>query len=181
MALIEIYHVVADMYPIADSQSIHEGMCIKFDALGSVQICDTAGERILGIAGDNTVVSTSNANKATPFSANLTIGANGANRQWTQNIVSDFFDETRASDKLIVYTGGGKFATDQYDTTILTWTPNTVLYTNASGLISTTAGAAVPMGILAQGPTAYPSGVPGTDTVDGSNTLGDFITFVLIH
>ena len=37
------------------------------------------------------------------------IGANGAGSRWTENRVSDFYDETKASDKITVYNGGGKF------------------------------------------------------------------------
>jgi len=121
MALIEIYHVVADMHPV-DDQTIREGMLVKLDANASVIPCNVASERPIGVAGDNTVLSASNANKSTPYSANLTIGANGANAQWTQNRVSDYGNETLASAKMTVYSGGGKFATDQYDGTVLTWT-----------------------------------------------------------
>jgi len=179
MALIEIYHVVADMYPIADDQTIREGMCVNLNANSQIELANVAGERCIGIAGDSTALSANASNLSTPYSSNLTLGANGANRSWTQNRVSDLAgNETLASNMITVYNGGGKFATDQYSATITTWTPMAPLYTDANGQLSTTAGANVQVGVLTQGPSAYPSGVPGTD-VTGSISLGDFITFVL--
>ena len=179
MALIEIYHVVADMYPIADDQTIREGMCVNLNANSQIELANVAGERCIGIAGDNTVLSGSATNLATPYSSQLTLGAGGANQSWTQNRVSDLAgNETIASDKITVYNGGGKFATDQYASTITTWTPMAPLYADANGQLTTAAGAGNVVGVLTQGPAAYPSGVPGTD-VQGSISLGDFITFVL--
>jgi len=182
MALIEIYHVNADMYNIADDQTIREGMCADLDANGLAQVQATAGDYCIGIFGDNTALSGSATNLATPYSANLTLGASGANQSWTQNRVSDLSgNETIASDKITVYNGGGKFQTDQYDATITTWTPMAPLYSNASGQLTTTAaGNNYILGLLTAGPAAIPSGVPGTD-VQGSISLGDFITFVQTH
>ena len=185
MALIEIYHVVADMYPVHD-QTIREGMCVRLDAAGQVVPAIATGA-VLGIAGDSTVVSASNASKSTPYSAQLTIGANAdgtvRSTQWTQNRVSDAFNETLASGKMTVYNSGGKFATDQYDTAVLTYTPASGvagdLYSTAAGLLTNTDGGGYQVGRCVAAPTAYPSGVPGTDTTDGSLSLGTFITFVL--
>lgn len=188
MALIEIYHVVADMYPIAAAQTIREGMCVRLNAAGEV-IPAIATLDVMGLAGDSTAVSASAASKSTPYSAQLTIGANSdgtvRSTQWTQNRVSDAYNETLASGKMTVYHGGGKFATDQYDTTVLTFTcdSNTTadLYSNAAGLLTNVNGGGQRIGRCVAVPTAYPSGVPGTDTTDGSLSLGTFITLILIH
>ena len=187
MALIEIYHVVADMYPIAAAQTIREGMCVRLNAAGEVVPAIATGH-VLGIAGDSTVVSASAASKSTPYSAQLTIGANSdgtvRSTQWTQNRVSDLYNETLASNKMTVYNSGGKFATDQYDTTVLTFSPAGAagdLFSNAAGLLTNVDGTGYQVGRCVAAPAAYPSGVPGTDTTDGSLSLGTFITLILIH
>jgi hypothetical protein len=181
MALIPVQHVVADQYPtdpdwdFTVNGTIEAGQCVELGATGFVQLVDTAGDRVLGIAGDNLM----NAGGGTPYAANLTIGAGGNRQTSTQNRVSDFFDETVASSLLTVYTGGGRFLTDQYSD--LTYAANEQLYTDANGNISNVnAGAGVVVGVCVTVPGAYPSGVPGTD-VSGSITLGNYIEFVLIH
>jgi len=175
MALIEIYHVVADMYPIADSQDIREGMCVRLNADGEVEAAVHNSTDIIGIAGDNTVSSNTTADKATPFSDNLTIGTQ---QQWTQNRVSDAFNETLASGKMTVYMGGGKFATDQYEEDG-TFAVGTTLHCDANGQLTDNDAGSNIVGVCVGTPTAYPSGVPGTDTTDGSLSLGNFLTFVL--
>jgi len=182
MALIPVYHVVADMYPVdpdwsfAVNGTIQAGQCVDVAAAGGfIGLVNTAGNRVLGIAGDNLM----NAGGGTPYAANLTIGAGGNRTASTQNRVSDFFDETIASSKLTVYTGGGRFLSDQYAD--LAFTPNQQLYSDANGNISNVAaGNAIVMGVCVTTPGAVPSGVPGTD-VTGSITLGNYIEFVLIH
>lgn len=176
MALIEIYHVVADMYPVADSQTIREGMAISLNTDGEAEAAN-ATDVVFGIAGDNTASSSTDANKATPYSANLTIGASGASQKWTENRVSDAYNETLASGKMTVYTGGGKFATDQY--AAVTFAVGEGLYSDANGLLTNVDGGGSVVGTVVATPTAYPSGVPGTDTTDGSLSLGTFLTFIL--
>jgi len=176
MALIEIYHVVADMYPIAASQSIREGMCVGLNTDGEAEAADATAQ-IFGIAGDNTVVSASNTDKSTPYSAALVTGASGASTKWTENRVADAYNETTASGKMTVYTGGGKFATDQYAD--VTFVVGNALYSDANGKLTNVDGGGSIVGTVVALPTAYPSGVPGTDTVDGSLSLGTFLTFIL--
>ena len=187
MALIPIYHVVADQLPIDASntgRSIIAGQVVKLAGDGSVMACDTAGEVYYGIAGDTQAdTPPANANNLyTAYQASLNIGANGATTRWTQNRVSDMFDETAASGLLTVFTSGGKFATDQYAAARAAHlNPNTAVYTDATGLLTDVAGAGNMVGIITEGPSAYPSGVPGVDTADNSLSLGTFVTFRLWH
>ena len=180
MALIPVQHVVADQYPtdpdwaFATDGTIEAGQVVELGTTGFVQLVDTAGDRPLGIAGDNLM----NAGGGTPYSSSLTIGAGGNRQTSTQNRVSDFFDETVASALLTVYNGGGRFLTDQFAD--LAYSTNDELFADANGNLSNaTAGNAIVVGICVAVPGAYPSGVPGTD-VSGSITLGNYLEFVLI-
>jgi len=180
MALIPVQHVVADQFNVdpdwdfTTNGTIEAGQLVELSGAGFVQLVDTAGDRPLGIAGDNLM----NAGGGTPYSASLTIGAGGNRQTSTQNRVSDFFNETVASALLTVYNGGGRFLTDQYAD--LSYSPNDQLYADANGDFSnTSAGSAVVVGVCVTVPGAYPSGVPGTD-VSGSITLGNYLELILI-
>jgi hypothetical protein len=116
----------------------------------------------------------------------LTIGANGAGNRWTENRVSDFFDETTASQKITVYNGGGKFwiSSDLLDADA-TIAGGTYLIPSAA----TTAGewddagsAGTETAIAVGGVQGYDSGVPGTDVTNGpggSISLGDYFPIIL--
>jgi hypothetical protein len=180
MALIEIYHVVADMYDVDPdfTTDLVEGMCVRLAADGTVAPANTSNP-VFGIAGDTQ----SDTQAGTPYAADLTIGADGAAQRSTQNRVSDFYNETLASGKMTVYTGGGKFATDQYDTTD-SYTPGAALFTDDDGQLTVDGTGTDDFNIIgrvAAAPAAYPSGVPGTDTTDGSLSLGTFLTFILVN
>ena len=182
MALIVEYHVTADMYPVG-STAITAGMLVEFVAGASV-ITPAAldSELALGVAGDSAL---SQEGQTTAFSAQVTIGANGAGTRFTENRVSDFYDETTASQKITVYNGGGKF-----------WISEDLFDTNGSGITSgeklqvsgavagewadaasNNAGEMVAISVGAN--QAYDSGVPGTDTSNGSISLGNFVPVVL--
>lgn len=183
MALIEIQHVIADMYNVDPdwTDAIVEGMLVKLNANGYVEACDTAGELVLGVAGD-TQANTGGAETGssnTPYADELVINSNGAKR-WTQNRVSDFFDETLASGKLTVYQSGGKFATDIYEDTVDSAVPGNLLYTSDNGKLTTaSAGDENIVGICTAAVAEWDSGVPGIDTAKGSITLGDYVEFKL--
>lgn len=172
MALIEVYHVVADYYDVDPDYTgtIIEGQAVTLDANGYVAPTD-AGDAVIGIAGDS--ISTSG---ATEWSANVTINGAGATKT-TENRVANAGDETLGSGKLTVYTSGGKFRSDQYDAT-QTYAPGDTLYATDDGNLTTEAATNSVVGTVVEGPSAFPSGVPGTD-VDGSISLGTFVTFVL--
>ena len=183
MALIEIQHVVADMYSVDPdwTDAIVEGMLVKLNTSGLIEACDTAGELVLGIAGDtqaDTAPAGGTGTSNTPYADQLVINANGGTR-WTQNRVSDFYDETLASGKITVYQSGGKFATDIYESTVDTALPSNPLYTSANGKLTTTPGAGNIVGICTTAAAAWDSGVPGIDTAKGSITLGDYVEFKL--
>lgn len=167
MALIEIFHIVANELPVLAGQSIIEGQFVKLDSTtGSIKICDTAGEKPFGLAADT---------KST--SASGLPSTNSSSQGAFVNRVSDSFDETKASGYMTVYTNGGRFATNQYGT--VSGTAGASLYVDINGKATTTAaGANFVVGTLISGPSAYASGVPGID-VNGSLTLGNYIDFKL--
>ena len=182
MALIVEYHVVADMYPIGGT-AIQAGMLVALDSSGLAVPAPTSTNpdvKAVGIAGDSKL---SSAAQTTAYSDTVVIGADGAATKWTSNRVSDFYDETVASQKITVYNGGGKFwiSTDLFDA------PSSVVVGNTLGISSGTAGyweeaATVTnddiCGIAVGIAQAYPSGVPGTDTTDGSISLGNYIPVI---
>ena len=183
MALIVEYHVVADMYPVAET-AITAGMIVSLNTAGQVVPAPTTvvgnAQVAVGIAGDSYLTAEG---QTTAYSDQVVMGADGGATRWTENRVSDFYNETAASQKMTVYNGGGKFwiSSDLFDGDG-TVTPGLTL--TVSG---TTAGewedaAAATnddiIGVAVGAVQAYPSGVPGTDT-DGHITLGDFVPVVL--
>lgn len=183
MALIVEYHVNADMYPVG-SGAIEAGMLVALVSDVIVASPDAGSRLSLGIAGDSALTAEG---QTTAYSAQLTIGANGAGQRWTENRVSDFFDETTASQKITVYNGGGKF-----------WISSTLFDSNGSGIAAgnvlqlaatdgewagtVTAGDGDDVGIAVGAVQGYDSGVPGTDVTNGSGgsmTLGDYVPVVL--
>jgi hypothetical protein len=181
MALIVEYHVNADMYAVGTG-AITAGMAITLTAAGLAEAAPTgsAGKLVLGIAGDSALAAEG---ATTAYSANLTIGANGNGTRFTENRVSDFYDETTASQNVTVYNGGGKFfiSQDLFDDSATDGTIGTYLIPSAS----TTAGewsagaAGTETAIVVSAVAGYDSGVPGTDTSSGSISLGDYVGVVL--
>jgi hypothetical protein len=180
MALIVELHVLADQYPVGAS-AIKAGMLVGLTNGLAVPLPTNANpdQVALGIAGDSKLTS---AGQTTAYSDQVVIGADGAGSRWTENRVSDFYDETLASQKITVYNGGGKFwiSADLFDNDGAGMTAGTLLKGSGS-----TAGEWVGsgtdddvVGLAVSGLTAYPSGVPGTD-IDGHMTLGNFINVVL--
>jgi len=182
MALIPRQHVVALNLPVDPdwdftvNGTIEAGLLVELDANGFVQAVVTAGDYCIGFAGDNLM----NAGGGTAYSAALAIGANGAQTTNTQNRVSDFFNETVSSGLMTVYQGGGRFFTDQFAD--VTFTPGDQIYAAAGGAATNVAaGNNFIIGYCAAAPTAYPSGVPGTDTADNSISLGTFLDVITTH
>jgi len=141
--------------------------------------------RTIGVAGDtesNTTAGSAYANGTYVAGAlGAVINSSGARRQ-LQPRVSDMYNETAASGKITVYHSGGKFATDQLEAGFTTADTAALvgheLYVGATGkLQSTDAGNGQIVATLVGPLNAYPSGVPGTDTLDGSMSLGDFLVF----
>ena len=173
MALIPVYHVVPSYYPVdpaydAVNSPIIMGMFVTIDSNGYVAKASTTNA--IGVAGDSIATDQG----YTPFAADIVISGGGATRS-TSNRVSDFFDETRGSGKLTVYHSGGEFWSDQYEGN-LNVLPAADVYVSANALL--TESGSVVVGRLIEGPTDYPSGVPGTD-VQGSITLGSYVRFKL--
>ncbi len=136
-------------------------------------------------------------NPTTSLTGALVVGAWGAQQRFSQNRIADNYNEVLASGKMTVYHSGGEFWTDQYElthtggTTIADYVPATQL--GISGSTETTSSSefyqvggrftddntAVAfqlVGWTLTSPTAYPSGVPGTETgftslPEGGNSL----------
>jgi len=179
MALIVEYHVVAEMYPVG-TEAISAGMLVQLNAAGNVIPITGADSTIaLGVAGDSALAAEG---QTTAYSDQVTIGADGANSRWTENRVSDFYDETAASAKITIYNGGGKFwiSSDLVGAASAAVAVNSLMESSATaGAWDVGAAAASQVvGICVSGVTGYPSGVPGTD-VDGSITLGDYFAVSL--
>lgn len=168
MALVELYHVIADIYAVDSSAEITEGMVVMQNAAADIVVATGAGGTIaLGLAGDNKI-NTGNSS-----------GLPGAADGWQNRVSDPNFDETSASGKMTVYHSGGKFATDQYDTT-LTFAIGDALYSDATGKLTNVASAnAQVIGYCVATPAAYPSGVPGTD-INGDISLGTFMELKLV-
>jgi hypothetical protein len=178
MALIVEYHVVADMYPVG-AGAISAGNLVELTNDLIIAVDGIAATNCIGIAGDSALTAEG---QTTAYSAQLTIGANGAGNRWTENRVSDFYDETTASQKITVYNGGGKFwISDDLLDTAATAAINTLMQRSGTTAgewnIGATAGQEVAVGVGAS--QGYDSGVPGTDTANGSISLGDYFPVVL--
>ena len=178
MALIVEYHVVADMYPVGDT-AISAGMLVSMTAGVIVPSAADPDQQSFGIAGDNRL---SAEGQTTAYSDQLTIGAGGAGSRWTENRVSDFYDETLASQKITVYNGGGKFwiSNDLFDNDGASCAGGLLigLGTIAGDWTDTAVTDDDVCGLCVGASQAYPSGVPGTD-VSGSITLGNYVPVVL--
>jgi hypothetical protein len=181
MALIPEYHVVADMYPVG-ATAITAGMLVTLSS-GLVVPAATntdPDQKALGIAGDSKLTS---AAQTTPYSDTVVLGADGAGTRWTENRVSDFYDETLASQKITVYNGGGKFwiSYDLFDNDAANVAAGNLLKISGStaGKWAESAGTDDDIvGLAVSAKTMYPMGVPGTDT-DGHMSLGYYVNVVL--
>lgn len=181
MALIVEQHVIADNYPVGTT-AIKGGMVVGLNSDGKAvpAYADAATPILpLGIAGDSAL---DEEGQTTADSESVVIGAEGAASKYTSNRVSDFYDETTASGKITVYTGGGKFwISEDLIESVDSVAPMDTLYTAASGnagYYSETTTDATEVAKAVGEKQAYQSGVPGTDT-RGSMTLGNFVPIVL--
>lgn len=180
MALIVEYHVVADMYPVDTTNSISAGMAINLTAAGVARPAPVNADDCIGIAGDSSLNAQG---QTTAYSAQVVIGADGAGTRWTENRISDFYDETVASQKITVYNGGGKFhiSEDLFDAPngIVVGARLQVSAANAGEYISGATQGTDTIAVTVGTNTAYDSGVPGTATTDGSMSLGNYIPIIL--
>ncbi len=179
MALIVEYHVVADMY-VVGAAAITAGMLVDLDANGAARACTAATDLSIGIAGDSALAAEG---QTTAYSAQLVIGADGGGTRWTENRVSDFYDETTASQKITVYNGGGKFwvSSDLLDAGVAL-VPGEFMRVGATAgfwLDGGTNAVGDTVGIAVGAVQAYDSGVPGTATANGSMSLGDYFPVIL--
>jgi len=172
MALVEKYHVVAAVRPVAVGQTIKEGQIVALNISGQVVLQGANYVNPYGIAGDTK-------NTSQSYMPGVVTGTTANNLGNWQNRVSDYFDETKASGKMTVYHSGGEFATDQFSSNVGAATPMTALYAH-NGMLDVqdqnhTTTYLTFVGWLTQAAAAYPSGVPGTD-VNGDLALGGEVT-----
>lgn len=208
MALFEVFHVVASEIMIDPTDAdqvgdIPQGSLVTLDANGYVTMLNAVDSNppyCIGIAGDSRSQGTTSytaesgqplATLADPLKGALVIGsAVGATpaRRYTQNRVSDYYNEVLASGKMTVYHSGGEFWSDIYDSTV-TYVPASPVYMSDTlpGHFTSTVIANHIVGICLNEPTAYPSGVPGTETgftqlPEGGNSLsfGNFLKVKLL-
>lgn len=187
MALIEVFHVVASnlLIDADDPTDIPQGSIVSLDANGLVQLAtgaaaDTQGVtaaagRPVGVAGDSRSTgitsftpesgSAQSGNPKTSLTGSLIIGGVSPAQRFTQNRVSDNYNEVVASGKMTVYHGGGEFWTSEFIATD-TFTPSTHVFASAAtpGSFTDTVQGGAWVGTVLTSPTDYPSGVPGTDT-----------------
>ena len=177
MALIPVFHVVATEYVVDPdwTTAIYAGEWVTLTDSGTnvyATRADGSTDRVLGVAGDNQT----NSGGGTAYSAQLVVNSSGATR-WSQNRVSDFFNETLASGKITVYNGGGEFKTDKFVGTGA-YSAAAKLYVSTAGVLTTSdAGNGQIVATCVAAAADYPSGVPGTDTTDGSLSLGSYLSF----
>jgi hypothetical protein len=158
MALIEKYHLVAAEKDVAANETIKEGQIVSLNEAGEVVRQSGSFVTPYGIAADT---------KSTTGSSMPGIDAG-----W-QNRATDFYDETRASQKMTVYHSGGEFGTDQFSANVVSATVGEALYAN-NGLLcraeeSTDSGI---VAYLTKAAGLYQSGVPGVDVDVGDIALG---------
>lgn len=147
MGLIEKFHVVASNHPVGDT-NFEEGQLVKLNASQEVVPYDGSGT-VLGVAGDT--------------KSNTASGLPGAYTGWT-NRVSDtnLYDETDASGLVTVYHTGGEFATDQFETDVISAAVGASLYASSNGKLQAASSGSV-VAILTRAAGPYESGVPGVD------------------
>ena len=193
MALIEVYHVIADSFPVNSAATIIEGQLVSLNAADGTIILASgvsggSSTRVIGIAGDTKSVSATGGGSVADTN-DAYVGANATDTPFV-NRVSDSFDETKASGQITVYHAGGRFQSNQYNTSASeTWTVGAPLYSGPTGLFTTfapTSGNDLPVATLTKAPFAADSGVPGLDATSDANgdatnsiTLGTFIEFIL--
>lgn len=219
MALIEVFNHIATNLDIDPdlTTDIPQGSIVTLDSLGLIELCDENTKIPVGIAADSRSTgitsftpesgSALSRNPKTSFEGALVTSAFGDGQRFTQNRVSDNYNEVFASGKMSVYHSGGEFWTDQYEvvadngSTATTFTPGSRLYASDKTSISgsnggkftddstSKTGTGFLVGIVFHSPMGYPSGVPGTGSAatgfqslpEGGNSLsyGSFLHFKL--
>lgn len=203
MALIPLAHAAVTKLPIdpADiaainaggdqaTYGIYQGMVVGVNEFGYVKKASSAVNSFdafaLGLAGDTLA----RVSSYTVYAESLIVGAS-SNKRFSQNRVSDFYNETLGSGLMTVYISGGHFLTDMIDDSVTYTVGDRLLpMDNQTGLISnaTSGGSNYrDVGFLVSGPTTYPSGVPGnnafgssdySEPLDSYTALG-FIGFIM--
>jgi len=192
MALIPKYHSVVGQYPIdpadisavnsgTNTNAIVQGMVVGLNTSGYVKKSTIAAGTAppIGLAADTL----HSARGYNAYSDSLVVNSAGA-RKYTQNRVSDYFNETLGSGLMTVYLVGGEFYTDQVSGAVAS--AGLALYAEPGGtglVTSSSAGSAVQIGRTTTGLINYPSGVPGVDGGSASDysmpLATQFVGFIL--
>lgn len=205
MALITVYHVVASMFAVdaGSTTDIPQGVLLTLGSDGKAVACDGDTQYAVAVSADSrsagvtSYTATSNSatsrDPKTSLTGAITIGSQGSTRRFTQNRVSDNYNEVLASGKITGYHSGGEFWTDQYEiiqangSTVCSYTPAKRLYACGAGETAGTGEATIVqsgrftdeastttqvVGFVIEAPTEYPSGVPGTGVNSKSGLSG---------
>jgi hypothetical protein len=171
MPLIPKYHSVVGQYPLdpsdisavnsgTNTNAIIQGMVVGLNTSGYVKKATGSGGSAppIGLAADTL----HSARGYNAYSDSLVVNSAGA-RKYTQNRVSDYFNETLGSGLMTVYLVGGEFYTDQVSGAVAS--AGLALYAEnaGTGLVTTTSSSNVQVGRTTTGLINYPSGVPGVD------------------
>ena len=180
MSLIVKFFTIADEFPCTTTATLLAVSLVGLDSVTGVTVLASSTALPIGVAGDGIGVNTETAG----YSADLQINGAGKTAH-TQNRVSDpAYNETAGSGKMTVYMSGGRFLTDQYQSTC-TFAPGGLLYTDSVGKFTTASSVSRVVGYVAAAPSAYNSGVPGiggnspTGGVNGSMSLGTYLDVIL--
>ena len=165
--LIEVYHVVADQYPVSASEAnIEAGNVVAINSDGEMELAGNNATNVIGLAGDAKGVE----GPTTDYSKQIIIGA-GNTDMYTQNRVSDFYNETLGSDMITVYNSGGKFyISDDIFSNASNVNPGDHLDPADGGALVVDGTPDVDIAVAVGSASGYPSGVPGTD-IDGHMEL----------
>lgn len=191
MALIPKYHSVVGQYPIdpsdisavnsgTNTNAIIQGMVVGLNTSGYVKKATGSGGSAppIGLSADTL----HSARGYNAYSDSLIVNSAGA-RKYTQNRVSDYFNETLGSGLMTVYLVGGEFYTDQVSGAVAS--AGLALYAEnaGTGLVTTTSSSNVQVGRTTTGLINYPSGVPGVDGGSASDysmpLATQFVGFIL--
>lgn len=170
MALIPLYHVVADIYHVDSAASITEGNVVMQNVSGDIVLANGLTRVALGLAGDS------------KLNTGTSSGMPGARPYWKNRASDPMFDETAASGMITVYHSGGKFATDIYVATTQhgAYAIGDALYSSSTGILTNDSSFnAQVIGYVVTIPGPYMSGVPGTD-INGDISLGTYLVLKLV-
>lgn len=168
MAVKPMQHTIIENHSISTNETgaIYAGMPVYIDSTSGVAIWDSGVTSAipLGLAADDHGLSDPLGSFIwlDPVSLNYTAIDQDGNKRTGRKV---WANETEASDKMSVFVGQGRYITDQFeDHDAGGWTPNSNLYANAAGQLTTAdAGFSYHIGRLIKDVTKTYTRTPGTN------------------